>query len=94
MTIDLFQQVITGSLGAVAFLCISLWLLLTGRVHPDKAYQSQVERVRLLEGENSRLNGSVVVLTKMNTQLQVDVATLKQEIIHLRGRLDKLLEER
>ena len=94
MTIDLFQQVITGSLGAVAFLCIALWLLLTGRVHPDRAYVAQVERVQLLENENSRLNGSVVELTHTNTQLQIDVATLKQEVTHLRGRLVKLLEER
>jgi predicted nuclease with TOPRIM domain len=92
MGLDIFESVLTGSLGALAFLCIAVWALVTGVVHPDKAYQAQTERVKLLEGENSRLNESIVSLTEMNTQLQIDVATLKMEVVHLRQQLDRVLE--
>ena len=94
MGIDIFQDVLTGSLGALAFLCVAVWALVNGIVHPDKAYQAQLERVKLLEGENSRLNTSIVDLTESNTRLQIDVATLRQEIEHLRTRLERQLEGR
>lgn len=94
MTPDVIISLITGSTGALVVLAITVWALVNGVVHPDKAYQAQVERVALLEGENSRLNVSIVQLSESNTRLQIDLATLKSEIEHLRGRLDRILEER
>ena len=90
MSLEIFQNVLTGSLGALAFLCIAVWALVKGIVHPDRAYQAQLERVSLLEGENSRLNGSVIELTQANTRLQVDLAKLGTEVEHLREELNKL----
>jgi TolA-binding protein len=93
-TFEVFTSLLTGSLGALVFMAMAVYALVTGIVHPNKAYQAQVERVKLLEEENTRLNGSIVSLTDMNTTLQIDLATLKSEVEHLRERLDRLLEER
>lgn len=93
MGLDVFESVLTGSLGALAFLCIAVWALVVGVVHPDKAYQAQVERVRLLEEENSQQNESVVLLTGTNTRLQISVARLESEVAYLRQRIDRILEE-
>lgn len=92
MSLDIFQSVLTGSVGALAFLCIAVYALVNGIVHPDKAYQSQVERVKLLEGENSRLNGSIISLTEANTELRIELATLKSDMTYMRSRLDRYLE--
>ena len=94
MGLDVFESVLTGSLGALAFLCIAVWALITGIVHPDKAYQMQVERTKLLEGENSRQNESIVSLTETNTGLQISVARLEGEVAQLRAQLDRILEGR
>jgi hypothetical protein len=94
MSLEIFQSVLTGSLGALALLCICVWALVKGIVHPDSAYQEQVGRVKLYEHENTRLNASIVQLTETNTQLQVDVATLRKEVGYLNDRLTRALEAR
>jgi hypothetical protein len=92
MSLELFQNVLTGSLGALAFLCLAVWALIRGIVHPDVAYQSQVTRVKLLEAENTRLNGSIVDLTDSNTKLQIELATMRTELMHVRGQVERLMQ--
>lgn len=94
MSLQIFESVLTGSLGALALLCICVWALVQGIVHPDKAYQSQIERVRLLETENSKLNGSIVELTETNTKLQIEIATMREQIGQLRDQVSRLMGDR
>jgi hypothetical protein len=93
MELEVFTSVLTGSLGALAFLCVAVWALVNGVVHPNRAYQAQVDRVTLLQEENHHLNASIIELTNNNTELQVDLATLKAEVAYLRNQLEGLLRE-
>jgi hypothetical protein len=84
-------NLIVGPASGLVILLLAIYGLLKQWVVPKAFYEASNRRGHLLEEENSELNRAVVELTRQNTNLQIEVASLKIEVRHLQQQMTTYL---